>query len=891
MFCVLALPVMASHIVGGEFELIHLTGNKYRVNLILYFDDINGNPGAQDPSVTARIYRKRDNMVMQDVFMPLMQTTNVSYTQPECTIGQLKTRKLVYTTEITLSGDKYSDPAGYYIVWERCCRNYQITNIYSENTQAGGTKYAGQTFYLEFPPVVKNGVPFYNSSPRLFPPLSDYACPRRFYYVDFAGVDDDGDSLVYSLVSPLNTKNAEAIPASGPRPQPYPSVTFRPGFSMEGIVGGEPDLAITREGLLTVTPSAQGLFVFAVRCEEFRNEVKIGEVRRDFQMLVLDACPVAEPPVITGKKLSDVTTFRDKMNITFSNQVTDSDRCIQVTVSDPDASKIEDNFTEKVKLRVVTFGFKKDMSTILPAVSEATLTQGSTKTFDICFDECPPNESGIFQVGIIAMDDACSLPLSDTLRLTVNVQPPTNVKPKFELPLAEVTTDNLTEGDKEIYRIKAVDGNNDQMIISIIPEGFNMGNVGMNVNQIENRKGLYEADLVWDTRCDVYDFREKTNFQLRFLVQDEDACAYSGSDTVSFNLSVKLPGNADPVISTDLQPDQIVNGVYMLERKLFGKLDFNVTGADFTDNDLLVLTGRGVGFDMNAVAATFPSKTGNTTITSPFDWNLICEKINLTSKSEFDFQFVVKDDANKCRLYKADTLNVKLKVLPPDNEKPTLAVVNMNPDLDFENNFQEVVLGQQISLALTATDPNLAPMDLVRIDLIDAKGDNEPEGYVFASATGTGSVQTTFSWLPDCSIFRNGDYENNYTFKFRALDSRCNTSKADTLTVDFRISDIVNDLDAFIPPNFISANGDGYNEYFAMLRENTETGELENILPFDNCEGRFVSISIYNRWGNEVFSSNNRDFQWRPVNQAAGVYFYTLVFSNREYKGSITVRD
>ena len=38
----------ASHIVGGEFELLHLTGNSYRLNLILYFDLNNGLAGAKD---------------------------------------------------------------------------------------------------------------------------------------------------------------------------------------------------------------------------------------------------------------------------------------------------------------------------------------------------------------------------------------------------------------------------------------------------------------------------------------------------------------------------------------------------------------------------------------------------------------------------------------------------------------------------------------------------------------------------------------------------------------------------------------------------------------------------------------------------------------------------
>ncbi|HEY0656725.1 MAG TPA: gliding motility-associated C-terminal domain-containing protein [Chryseosolibacter sp.] len=887
LFCVLALPVLASHIVGGEFELVHMSGNQYRLNLILYFDEVNGSQGAKDQQVTARIFRKRDNAVMMDVLMTLGPTTSVPYTQPECAVGALKTSKLIYSSVITLAPDKFNDSEGYYVAWERCCRNYNITNIFSENPNFAG-QYAGQTFYLEFPAVKKNGNTFINSSPRLFPPLSDYGCINKPYYVDFAGIDDDGDSLVYTMVQPLNTKSSEALPPGGfPRPKPYPSVVYRPGFSLFSIVNGSPDMRITRDGFLTVTPKITGLFVFAVKCEEFRDGVKIGEVRRDFQLQVLD-CPDAEPPLIMAKKLGDPAfTYKDNMTLTFSNTVADADRCIQVEVSDPDALKTADNKTEKIKLRAIPIGFKKDMSGILPTVSSVTLVNGSKHVFDICFSACPPNESGSYQVGIIAEDDACSLPLSDTIRVTLNIQPPTNRPPYFE---TTGTTEVLNEGDQRAYGIRAVDPDGDALAIGIIPEGFVPAEVGMSVNVGQYVPGLYEADLNWDTRCNVYNFTQKTNFDLRFIVQDQDKCAKAGGDTIDFHLSVILPGNADPVISTDLQPKEIVDGVYVVERKVFENLHFNVTGTDDVDNDLLGLVGSGVGFNMTDLGATFPPANARTSVTSQFNWNVLCGKLNLKVKSEYDFNFIVKDEANKCRFYKADTLTVRVKVLPPDNEKPRLTITNTNANLAFDNNFQEVMLGQQISLALVSADPNTSPQDQVSIEMIDASGNVEPNGYVFEPATGVGSAQTTFSWLPDCSIFKDNLYENNYSFTFRTFDNRCFNAKADTVTVDLRVRDVVNAQGEFVPPNFVSANGDSYNDYFAMIRTN-DVGQLENILPLDNCVGRFVSITIYNRWGTEVYSSNNRDFQWRPVNQAPGVYFYTLVYTNKDYKGTVTVRD
>lgn len=885
LFCVLALPVLASHIVGGEFEIIHLTGNQYRINLIIYFDERNGDPGAKDEIATVRIFSKRDNTMMSTIDLVRVDEVPVAYTQPECSIGDLSTSRLTYTATVTLSPTRFNDEQGYYIAWERCCRNYSITNIFSQNPQSGGN-YAGQTFYLEFPAVVKNGLPFVNSSPRLFPPLSDYACPGKPYYVDFAGVDDDGDSLVYSLVTPLNTRSGDALPPNGvPRPRPYPNVTYRPGFSQNRIMGGLPDLAISDDGFLRVTPSQQGLFVFAVKCEEFRDGEKIGEVRRDFQMLVLDACPAAEPPQIMGRKMTDAGFIYDgNMSISFTNDVNDNDRCIQVRVSDPDASKPDDNFQERISIRAVPIGFKGDMSKILPVTKKATLLNGSTQTFDICFDQCPPNESGIFQVGIVAYDDACSLPLSDTLKITVNVEPPDNAPPHFTTP---GITEAVQQGNPRTYPIEAVDPDGDAMTMAIISDAA-FGEIGMTLTVLEQIDGLYRAKMDWDNRCYVYDFTQKTNFEITYIVEDTDLCNFSHTDTITFKPSVILPGNADPVISTDLTADELQNGV---TRKTFESLEFNVMGDDHADRDTITLRGYGEGFNFATYQMIFPQVEGKESVTSHFSWKLDCETIDPLEKKKLELTFIVVDDRNLCGFYKADTLKVQVNVEPPDNLKPRLTITNTNPDIDFENNEMTIVMGQQISLGLVGTDNDVNPTDLVSIDLASAEGDVNPEGYIFASASGQGTAQTTFSWLPECSIFLGDDYENNYTFKFFTRDNRCFTGAADTVTVKVVIKDVDPGETDFIPPNFISPNGDQFNDFFAMVRQDEETGELESILPIDNCEGRFLSITIYNRWGRELFSSINRDFTWQPVNEATGVYFYTLKYSNRDYKGTITLRD
>ena len=48
----------ATHIVGGEFEIIHLKDFDYQLNLVQYFDVVNGNPFAEDSAVVLLSFAK-----------------------------------------------------------------------------------------------------------------------------------------------------------------------------------------------------------------------------------------------------------------------------------------------------------------------------------------------------------------------------------------------------------------------------------------------------------------------------------------------------------------------------------------------------------------------------------------------------------------------------------------------------------------------------------------------------------------------------------------------------------------------------------------------------------------------------------------------------------------
>jgi gliding motility-associated-like protein len=277
----------ATHIVGGAINMQCLNpkepGN-YKITVSLYFDDLNGSLGALDNSISITIFRKSDNKRMLDIPINLTDRNPVIYTNPACaTLRSLKTSILRYIKIVELLPNTYNDPEGYYIVWERCCRNNDIDNI--ENAKG-----AGMVFYVEFPPLIRNGTPFVNSTPVFQQLNGEYVCRNEIFELNYDAVDLDGDVLKYSMVTPYNgftnpTRTAGQLEGSSN----YPPVVWINGSDINNQIPGNPSLTVhPQKGVLNVKASNLGLYVISVLCEEFRNGELIGRVRRDFQFLVVD---------------------------------------------------------------------------------------------------------------------------------------------------------------------------------------------------------------------------------------------------------------------------------------------------------------------------------------------------------------------------------------------------------------------------------------------------------------------------------------------------------------------------------------------------------------------------------------------------------------------------
>lgn len=661
IFCLLgiSLQLHASHIVGGEFELVHLQGNRYRLSLILYSDDINiMDPAAIDPTATVHIWRKSDNYRMSSITLAKKSQTPVPYTNPACAIQQLSTSKVVYSAEVVLESSVFNHEMGYYLNYERCCRNGVINNI----RWPGET---GQAFYLEFPPIEKNGQPFINSSPNLFPPLSDFARLGYPFYFDFRGTDADGDSLVYSLATPLagssSPDQGNVLPP--PRSGPYDPVTWVEGYSVTNMIPGTPALRINQQGFIQVTPTQAGLFVFSVKAEEYRDGEKIGEVRRDFQMLVYDYQGSDYPPDLRAQKPSDGIFYQDELRLTDSDFTDfENNRCLTLQVSDADvnAEGAPQNGKEPISFRVVPVNFAgSNLSDEYLSITKGSVNKdNNTMELDLCLPLCPPTDGGPYIFDVVAYDDACALPLTDTLRVVVDL----SLGVRNQSPLTRTSLSNSpdeinlhrTLGQNIRFDVHGRDPDNDNISLRAVGDGFSLEDYGMEFTNREGQ-GPLQSIFSWNTSCQNVSLPAKSYFTVFFITEDEDLCDVGNADTVAVNIALTAPPNDGPGIEI------LGFSARALEASIDSSLVFELRGYDPNSLDTLTLRLDSISTNPSSIAYEWQDARGSSEVLSTLTIMPDCGIFqNGAMENNFVFYFSVED--SPCYNQKGDTLSLSVTI-------------------------------------------------------------------------------------------------------------------------------------------------------------------------------------------------------------------------------------
>lgn len=531
----------ATHIVGGEVQMQYLgSGNRYRFIVNLYFDEINGNQEAEDANITLGIYRRRNNTLVQSFTLPKTSQTQVQYQNDACQSQFLRTRLIRYSLDVDLSPTSYNDDQGYYAIWERCCRNNVISNIVNPGA-------AGSVFYLWFPAINIGGSPFRNSSPAFSVPNGDYLClGQDFVTTNFSATDTDGDQLVYSMVTPFNgytsTSNpnpfASAVPSSYGFPPP--TINWLSGFSATNAIPssvGMPLSIDSNSGTLSVNPNRTGLFVFAIRCEEFRNGVKIGESRREFQFLVRE-CRTNSPPTVSlplPNNPSQNYVEGDTLTIDANN---DANLCFNFKITDSPNENIS-----KITARKISgnFNFRSN-----PFKVTSTRTNAQGVAFvEFCWIKClySRNANDIFVFEVIVQDDACPRPGADTLLVKLRVLPKNNAPPTLNI-LQSTPNVNISQkiiraqvGELVEIVLQGTDANNDELVLEILINGDTSNFLGFTLMDSIRRNGYLLSKFRWQPDCrTISQNGEIQNYDIDFILREKTNECDNSNDKISFKI-------------------------------------------------------------------------------------------------------------------------------------------------------------------------------------------------------------------------------------------------------------------------------------------------------------------------------------------------------------------
>ncbi len=396
--------IWASHIVGGELQMYHQRGENYLIRLILYYDQANAEFDLIDKKIDLGIFRKTSNTKIDDTELEFIKSVIVNYSNPNCLPDSLKTVKIVYEGIYRFNRSKYNDPGGYYMSWERCCRNNIISNIFQPGTQ-------GMVFLLEFPSIVHQPG---NSSPVFDEINGEYICLNKYTELNYGARDPDGDSLRYYLDIPLIGFTNPNSPVTNLIPGPYPEA------QSYYLMPGNPFLNVDEtNGILSVRPTQSGLFVFRLVCEEYRNGIKIGAINRDFQILV-NECKDNLPPfsVIYDQ---DNSAYQEGDTLYIRSR---EELCFPIKITDRDKEK-------RISYRISPINFSHKDVQFNPETGSSTGID-DTLMVEMCWPDCRVEDNQeLYEFYLIVEDDACPNTNVDSTKIILKVSEEDNNRPSI----------------------------------------------------------------------------------------------------------------------------------------------------------------------------------------------------------------------------------------------------------------------------------------------------------------------------------------------------------------------------------------------------------------------------------------------------------------------------
>jgi len=413
---------------------------------------------------------------------------------------------------------------------------------------------------------------------------------------------------------------------------------------------------------------------------------------------------------------------------------------------------------------------------------------------------------------------------------------------------------------------------NEFLQLDLIADGFDPEDLGIRIDTILNVAGELKVNLVWNYDCETNNLDGFDHLSLKLVVDDLDDCNIQQSDTIDVDLSIIFPPNTEPELSTSLAG----KADYIRKEYFYDELaNFSIFAEDL-DNDDLTVWALPANFNPNRYQFSFDTLQGSGAagLNGVFSWHFDCELFTSFEQDSFRVYFFA-EDFDRCQLTNRDTLIVDFILSPRPNRAPVITANDRDTDIVWEMNVWD-----SVHFDIVAEDSN---GDQVFLQLVNANRLIPELGLIYlpgnSFSEGPGKVSTSLSWVPTCDLLGAEFSPMVYEFQFAAFDDACPEQAYDTLRFEVSIEHIQQPPDAVIPNVFTPNVTEKDNPYFMLDRG----------YPLDDCSGVFERVSVYNRWGKNVFESNDRDFKWDGEDYPPGIYYYELQYSNRDYRGTVSI--
>jgi gliding motility-associated-like protein len=359
---------MASHSMGADMTYECLGGNTYKITLSFYRDCF-GSPAPNNAtvSVNSSSCSKNLSVTLTKIAGTGQEVTPAcSSSVTTCSGGTFTgIQEWVYSGVITLPQQCSDWIFGYSL----CCRNAAITTINSPSTN---------TFYISS--TLNNLVTPCNSSPTFSNRPVPFLCIGQQFCFNHGAYDVDGDSLVYSLISPRQTYNT--------------NVSYIAPYSASNPINSVPATSFnTVTGDICVTPQSMEVTVTAVLIKEYRNGVLIGSVERDLQLTVMNC----------SNHLPNLTGINGTSNFTM-NSCPNQPICFNILSSDTDAGQ-QVTMTWNNSIPGATFN----------------VTGGTNPTGTFCWTPAASDAGRMHSFTVTVQDNACPYYGSQTFSYSIFV--------------------------------------------------------------------------------------------------------------------------------------------------------------------------------------------------------------------------------------------------------------------------------------------------------------------------------------------------------------------------------------------------------------------------------------------------------------------------------------